>query len=232
MQFIITGASRGIGFDTALRLAANHQVLALSRNEQRLRELADQARSQHRNDHLQHLAFDLTDPNWSALDRAVEQLGGLDGLIHNAGLLVNKPFVELDHSDWRQLFAVNFFGPVHLTRHLYPQLRKNAAAHVLNISSMGGFQGSAKFPGLSGYSAAKAALASLTECLAEEWKGDSIAVNCLALGAVQTEMLETAFPGMQAPLSATEMGEFVAWFAVNGHRFFNGKILPVSVSTP
>jgi hypothetical protein len=57
-------------------------------------------------------------------------------------------------------------------------------------------------------------------------------MNCLCLGAAQTEMLEAAFPGYQAPVSAAEMAEFIGDFALNGSRWMNGKILPVSLSTP
>jgi NAD(P)-dependent dehydrogenase (short-subunit alcohol dehydrogenase family) len=158
-------------------------------------------------------------------------LGPLHGLINNAGLLINKPFRELSPEDWQAMFAVNVFGVAEMIRALLPVFT-NDGGHILNVGSMGGFQGSAKFPGLSAYSASKAALASLTECLAEELKNDKIAVNCLALGAVQTEMLETAFPGFQAPVSSEEMGRLLAWFIRQGHTFFNGKVLPVSVSTP
>jgi len=105
-------------------------------------------------------------------------------------------------------------------------------AHIVNISSMGGFQGSSKYPGMAVYSASKAALANLTEGLASEYAKDGIAFNCLALGAVQTEMLEQAFPGYKAPVSADDMANFISWFALAGHMFFNGKILPVSVSNP
>ena len=97
---------------------------------------------------------------------------------------------------------------------------------------MGGFQGSSKYRGLSYYSAAKAALSCLSECLAEEFREDGIIVNCLALGSVQTEMLEEAFPGYKAPVSAREMAELIADFAVKGSRFFNGKIIPVAFSNP
>jgi NAD(P)-dependent dehydrogenase (short-subunit alcohol dehydrogenase family) len=97
---------------------------------------------------------------------------------------------------------------------------------------MGGFQGSAKFPGLSFYSASKAALCCLTECLATELKDKSIKMNALALGSVQTEMLDKAFPGYKAPVKAEEIAEFITDFAINGHRYVNGKVLPVSLSTP
>jgi NAD(P)-dependent dehydrogenase (short-subunit alcohol dehydrogenase family) len=162
----------------------------------------------------------------------LDELDCVDVLLNNAGMLLNKPFRELTANDWERTFATNVFGVVELVRMLLPYLEKSKYAHIVNIGSMGGFQGSSKFPGLAAYSASKAAVANLTECLAEELKPQNIAVNCLAFGAVQTEMLEAAFPGYRAPLSSIEMAEWVAWFCVNGHRFFNGKILPVSITTP
>jgi NAD(P)-dependent dehydrogenase (short-subunit alcohol dehydrogenase family) len=75
-------------------------------------------------------------------------------------------------------------------------------------------------------------LACLTECLAEEFKEKNIAFNCLALGAVQTEMLVEAFPGYKAPLTAEEMAEFIMSFSLDGQKYLNGKIIPVSMSTP
>jgi 3-oxoacyl-[acyl-carrier protein] reductase len=111
-------------------------------------------------------------------------------------------------------------------------MKKAGSSHVVNISSMGGINGSVKFSGLSAYSAAKGGLGILTECLAEEYRDSGISFNCLALGSVQTEMLEEAFPGYRAPLTAHEMARFIVDFAINGHKFFNGKILPVSISTP
>jgi NAD(P)-dependent dehydrogenase (short-subunit alcohol dehydrogenase family) len=105
-------------------------------------------------------------------------------------------------------------------------------SHIVNISSMGGYQGTSKYPGLSYYSASKAALAILSECLAVEFRELGIKVNCLALGSVQTEMFSEAFPGHRASVSAEDMGEFIAEFALTGHKVFNGKILPVAISNP
>ena len=227
-NIIITGASRGIGYDTALHLARQgHQVLALSRNEESLKTLKKEAGEQ-----LNYLVFDLLKPDKAALLEQVKPMGQIDVLINNAGYLLKKPFEEIATADWEKVFGVNFFGPAQLIQSLSPFLEKSERAHILNIGSMGGFQGSAKFPGLLGYSASKAAIASLTECLAEEWKEKNIACNCLCLGAVQTEMLAEAFPGYQAPVSADKMGAFVAYFAMEAHYFFNGKVLPVSLSTP
>ncbi len=232
MNILITGASRGIGYDAALALAADpsNQVLAISRNGERLAELKKAAEATHGHDVIHILSYDITQPTADRLLESVKQMGPLHGLINNAGLLINKPFAELSAADWAQTFATNLTGPAELIRCLLPHFEKGS--HILNIGSMGGFQGSSKFPGLSAYSASKAALANLTECLAEELKEHGIAVNCLALGAVQTEMLATAFPGFEAPVTSSEMGSFLAWFLQSGHKFFNGKILPVSVSTP
>lgn len=234
MKIIVTGASRGIGFDAALTMATagGHTVLALSRKARALEDLVDRARALRADAAITCLPFDLSQPDRKKLLEVVEKMGGVDILINNAGHLVNKPFDKLSAADWQQCFSVNLFGAVELIRLLLPALVKSRRGHILNIGSMGGFQGSSKFPGLSAYSASKAALANLTECLAEEFKGKGVAVNCLALGAVATEMLQEAFPGYQAPLTSKQMGEFVAYFATNGHQFFNGKILPVSVSTP
>lgn len=231
--YIITGASKGIGRDTVRALAQQTQlvrVLAIARDERLLAELQQEFAEQNTID-LHTLVLDLTSKNQDALVKWLEENGPIDGLINNAGLLINRPFAEIQDNEWQSLLDINLLAPARLIRLLLPHLR-TPGAHLINISSMGGYQGSAKFPGLSAYSATKGALAILTECLAEEFKEQGISVNCLALGAVQTEMLATAFPGYEAPLKSLEMAEYFSWFLQNGHKFYNGKVLPVSVSTP
>lgn len=226
MNYLITGASRGIGYDTALALVqAGHTVLAISRQEAGLQALAQSGGAS-----VRYLVYDITQPDTQRLEDWAAASGPIAGVLNNAGVLINKPFSLLTDDDWQQTLATNLLAPARLIRSLMPLLHK--PAHILNISSMGGFQGSSKFAGLSAYSASKAALCNLTECLAEELKDQQISVNALALGAVQTEMLAEAFPGYQAPVSSKDMGQFVAWFLMEGARVFNGKILPVSLSTP
>lgn len=234
MNYIITGASRGIGYDLALALASQkgNKVLAISRRAEKLLQLQDEVAKCAEPGKLDFLSYDLTNPDEESLLACVEDMGGVDVLVNNAGSLVKKPFLELRSFDWQQMFDTNFFGPMALIRSLFPILKKSSRAHIVNISSMGGYQGSSKFSGLSAYSASKAALGNLTECLAEEFAESGIAVNCLALGAVQTEMLGEAFPGYTAPVDSASMASFVAYFATEGSRFFNGKVLPVSLSTP
>ena len=230
MNILITGASRGIGYDTVKALAKDptNKIIALSRNEKGLKELAAAVAP----NQIQILPLDLTNFDEVYLYSALSEIESIDLLINNAGLLINKSFKELSIADWKSIFDVNVFGIVQLIKALYSKLQHQEGAHILNISSMGGVQGSSKFPGLSAYSASKAALINMTECLAEEFQEDHIKVNCLALGAVQTEMLEDAFPGYQAPLTSDEMAAYISWFAMNGHRYHNGKMIPVAVSTP
>jgi len=226
MNIIITGASRGIGFQTALLFSKEHNVIAISRNKDNLDKL-----NQESNNSIVTITFDLENGDYDYLKSEISKhFDKIDILVNNAGLLINKPFALLSKNDMNSIFNVNFFGVALLIQNLLPKMNTNS--HIVNIGSMGGFQGSSKFSGLSIYSASKAALANLSECLAEELKEQKISVNCLSIGAVQTEMLESAFPGYQAPLKAEEMASYIVDFSKNGHKFFNGKILPVSLSTP
>jgi NAD(P)-dependent dehydrogenase (short-subunit alcohol dehydrogenase family) len=234
MNIIITGASSGVGFEAVLDLilSSKHKIIALARSEDKLARLLEIAKGLNPNCVLYPVAFDIIHDDYSDLLQFIS--GRLDGrvdiLINNAGVLITKPFVELLETDFVEMLQSNFIGHVRIIQSLLPLMP--AGSHILNIGSMGGFQGSAKFPGLSAYSASKAALHTLTECLAQELADQQIKVNCLALGSAQTEMLEKAFPGYESPVMAFEMGKYIADFALTGHRFFNGKVLPVAVSTP
>ena len=227
MTVIITGASRGIGFElTKLFLDANYHVIALTRHTETLEALT--------NEKLQIISTDLSSK--ISIDKAVfaikEKYQAIDFVINNAGTLVNKPFEDILYSDLEKTYQVNVFAPFYLSQQLLSVLGKKTKAHIVNISSIGGFQGSVKFAGLSSYSSSKAALVGLTECMAEEFKEKNITVNCLALGAVQTEMLAEAFPGYEAPVKPIQMADYIFDFTTKGHDYFNGKVLPVSLSTP
>jgi 3-oxoacyl-[acyl-carrier protein] reductase len=220
---VITGASRGIGFAlTQLALQQGHRIYALSRNIQPLKK----------SERLYPYRIDLSEEQ--SLPIFAEQLQKegikIDALIHNAGMLLNKPFSETTTADFESIYRVNVFGLAALTRLLLPSIEPKG--HIVSISSMGGLTSSAKFPGLAAYSSSKGAVSILTELLAEEYKETGPAFNALALGAVQTEMLAQAFPGFQAPVTAGEMAAYILKFALEGQQFFNGKVLPVSATTP
>jgi NAD(P)-dependent dehydrogenase (short-subunit alcohol dehydrogenase family) len=218
-NIIITGAGRGIGLELVKILSKNHKVIVLSRNITALQNLPN----------VKTISVDFSRPEFTNnLD--INHFNTIDIVIHNAGKLINKPFETLTNQDFQEVYQVNVFAVAELTRFLLPKMQKGS--HVVNISSMGGVQGSSKFAGLSVYSSSKGALITLTEVLAEEYKEQKISFNALALGAVQTEMLTEAFPDYQAPTTAAEMATFIADFALNGATFFNGKVLQVANSTP
>lgn len=222
---VITGISRGIGLEMVkLFSQQGHKVLALSRKTAPVKDLDLQ--------NVEAMECDITrnEDLHKVSSFVQDQFGKVDILINNAGAILNKPFSETNPEDFHKVYATNVYGVVGLIQKLLPFM--NNQSHVVNISSMGGVQGSVKFGGLSAYSSSKGALITLTEMLAEEYKENGPSFNVLALGAVQTEMLEEAFPGYKAPLQPGEMAEYIVNFSLTGHKFYNGKLLQVSNSTP
>ena len=223
-NIIITGTSRGIGYELALQFAAaGHNVLAISRK-------IPQAFIENQN--ISCLSVDISeDGGLTTVKDFIESTWHkVDVLIHNAGALLLKPFAQISAEEFEYIYKVNVFGVAALNRVVLPFMQQGS--HVVTISSMGGVQGSMKFAGLAAYSSSKGAVITLSELLAEEYKEQGIAFNVLALGAVNTEMLQEAFPGYNAPLSPAEMADYIFNFALTGNKYFNGKVLQVSSSTP
>ncbi|SNB07027.1 putative short-chain type dehydrogenase [Flavobacterium psychrophilum] len=223
-NIIITGTSRGIGYELALQFAnAGHNVLAISRKIPQT--LID-------NNNVTCLSVDLSnEESLQEVEKFLSQTWKkVDIIVHNAGSLLLKPFGEITSQEFENIYKVNVFGVANLTRICLPYLQKGS--HVVTISSMGGIQGSMKFAGLAAYSSSKGAVITLSELLSEEYKEKGISFNVLALGSVNTEMLQEAFPGYQAPLSATEMADYIYNFALTGHKYYNGRVMQVSTTTP
>lgn len=223
-NIIITGTSRGIGYEIALLFAnAGHNVLAISRKTPQI--LID-------HENITCLPIDISNPDelLQAEKFIAQTWKKVDVLIHNAGSLLHKPFTQITSEEFKNIYKVNVFAVAELTKIYIPFMQKGS--HVVTISSMGGIQGSMKFAGLSAYSSSKGAVITLSELLAEEYKEQGIAFNVLALGAVNTEMLQEAFPGYEAPLSAKEMADYIYNFALTGNKYYNGKVLQVSSTTP
>ena len=228
---VITGASSGIGEASAIKFAKkNAKIVLVARRKEKLLQL--QKKLVKFTDSTLVCQCDVSNKTQvkEMTDIVLDTFGRIDVLINNAGFLVNKPFAEITSEEFKRCYDVNVFGVATLIKTTLPFMKKTG--HIVNISSMGGVQGSVKFSGLSAYSSSKGALITLTELLAEEYKETGPSFNVLALGAVQTEMLEEAFPGFEAPLSATEMAQYVMDFSLKGNKFYNGKILQVSSSTP
>lgn len=223
-NIIITGTSRGIGYELVLQFAnQGHNVLAISRKTPP--EFI-------KHDNITCLPIDMSvKEQFVQVSKFLKSTWKkVDILVNNAGSLLNKPFEDISYTDFENVYKVNVFAVAELTRICIPFMKNGS--HVVTISSMGGIQGSMKFPGLAAYSSSKGAVITLSELLAEEYKEQQIAFNVLALGAVNTEMLQEAFPGYEAPLSAKEMADYIFNFALTGNKFYNGKVLQVSSSTP
>jgi len=226
-KILIVGASKGIGAELVSQFSSlkSIDVIALARNIETQNNWSEK-------DNVSVHNFDLNSSSMKdELSEILSKYDQIDYVINNAGLLVNKPFLELTDNDIYTSYDVNVIGVMKTLQVVLPKMF-NAGGHVVNISSMGGFQGTVKFSGLSSYSSSKAALVNLTEMLAEEFKETKVKFNCLCLGAVQTEMLEKAFPGYQAPITAEKMAEYIVDFSLNAHNWLNGKIIPVSLTTP
>ena len=237
MVIIITGASNGIGYRTALQLASdtNNTVIAISRSAEGLSRLNDESIKVNPACRIETISFDLK--NYASISSLLIPLvkkivSRVDVLINNAGMLVKKNIESLSIKDFEESYAANVFAPVMLIKELLPMMGGQHPSHIVNISSMGGVQGSVKFPELSAYSSSKAAIINLTESLAVELKEKNISVNCIAFGSVETEMFSEAFPKVKAGMAAHEAASYLADFGLNGHKYFNGKTLQVSSSTP
>jgi short-subunit dehydrogenase len=230
-SIIITGISRGIGYALVNWFLQNTSLNIIGLTRSKLATWVS-LESEYK-DRLTILPFDITSDEAEyelLVKKWKSDKVNVRYLINNSGVLINKPFSELTALDFQEQWNVNVLSCFKLMKHLSSLM--NSGSHIVNIGSMGGYQGSSKFPGLSQYSATKGALAILTECFAEEKKHEGISANCLALGAVDTEMLCEAFPGYHSGMSAENMAQFIAQFTLSGNQFFNGKVLPVSSSTP
>lgn len=232
MTIVITGTGKGIGYETALQLSAdeNNTIIAVSRSEKGLKKLSDKSKGK-----IKTVCFDFKFYKGipSLLIPEIKKLAKhVDVLINNAGILIKKNITELSTTDIEEAYSVNVFAPMLLIKELLPVMGGKIRTHIVNIASMGGVQGSVKFSGLSAYSSTKAALINLTECLAVELKEKNIAVNCVAFGSVQTEMFGEAFPSVKAGISVADASKYLADFSLNGNKYFNGKVLEVSSTTP
>lgn len=234
---LITGASAGIGEALAIEIQkySPKSMILLSRSSEKLMLLKNKMMDLPNNHtQIEVISVDITDENHlnKALEQIKNQFKEIHILINNAGYLVNKLFLEQDKEDLNRQFYVNYIAPSLIIKGLFPLINSSEHARIMNISSMGGYQGSSKFSGLSHYSASKGALAVLSECLAVEFQEFNINVNAIALGAINTQMLRAAFPTYQAPLEADELAEFVCNILNSRKMAFNGQVIPLALNNP
>lgn len=237
MNIIITGASSGIGYSTSIALAraGEHKILAVSRSEDKLNKLKKEYDTLNSHSIFNVFPFDLeVDTYEDLVNYAIDFFNlnsdeKVDIIINNAGFLINKTLLNTNSNDILKSVNTNANSILKMLHSFMPYFSKEKLTHIVNIGSIGGVQGTEKFPGLSAYSISKAAVNALTECMAVELAEYNIHTNCINPGAVQTEMLDKAFPGFNAGISSDEFGEFLANFALKNGKLMNGRLLSVSL---
>ena len=230
---LITGVGTGIGKQTCLKfLQEGYSVVGVLRNQTHVKALINEASSFARKLHL--VFADLEDPDFvtKVMSQLVSfKIDRLEGLINIAGVLNTSTFDQYALNDMEKVMRINFSNPSLLIAKTFPLL-KPQKGNVVNITSMSGYQGSVRFPGLGIYGASKAALSSISESLACEFLEHKMHINSLAIGSVNTQMLRNAFPDFQAAISATDMAHYIFNFATHGYQFHNGKTLSVAITNP
>lgn len=224
---IVAGAGKGIGFacvQEILNSFPNISVLALSRNTSNLKRISQI--------NLNSINCDLSIPNKDLKTQISKLISGynLKGIIFTAGVLELKSIGDITLNTFNTIYQNNVWSLMNLIQTIEANL--NSTSHIVTIGSMGGHTGTMKFNGMSIYSSSKAALASITECIAEEFKTKGISANCLNIGAVETDMMKTAFPGYKSNVSPESMAKFIVNFTIFSKELFNGKVIPVSSTIP
>jgi len=178
MNILITGCSSGIGYQTVLALAqmGTHHITAIARNTLGLAQLKQEFQALGTKSNIDTITFDLSQAHYDDLISKLNYSNDkpLDILINNAGYLVNASFMETSIEQWHKVFEVNLFAGIKLIKALYPKFNRSKGAHIVNVGSMGGVQGSAKYEGLAAYSASKGAVNILTESLSVEFAKENI----------------------------------------------------------
>ncbi len=198
---VVTGAGGGMGRELVLTLLAKDaEVVAIDINEKALEETAEVAGVKSIN--LNLFVLDIT--NKLAVEEVVTQIfdkvGDVDGIINNAGII--QPFIgvnDLEYDKIERVFNVNFWGTLYLTKALLPHLLNRPEAHVVNVSSMGGFM---SFPTQAVYGASKAAVKILTEGLFAEMRDTNVNVTVVHPGAVATNITKNS--GLEGPKADTD----------------------------
>lgn len=184
---VVTGASSGIGRAVAERFAADGaDVVVCSREQENVDPVAEGIRE----DGGSALAVecDVTDRDAvdALIEATVEEFGGLDVLVNNAGASFVAGFDDISPNGWDTIMDVNLGGTYHCT-HAAAEHLKDGGGAVVNVASVAGREGA---PYMSHYAAAKAAIINLSRTLAIEWAGEDVRVNCIAPGFVATPGLE------------------------------------------
>jgi NADP-dependent 3-hydroxy acid dehydrogenase YdfG len=221
---VVTGASSGIGEATALRLArAGASVALVARRDDRLEALAEQISKDGGN--ALPIKSDITqeDQARSAIERTQSELGRVDVLVNNAGVMLLGPIQGADTAEWRRMVDVNVMGLLYCTYYALPIMRDQGGGHIVNVSSVAGRVARL---GTGVYNATKWAVGAFSESLRQEAVHVNVRVTIIEPGMVETEladhttseMAKQAIAQMRsemtAPLQASDIAESI-FYAVS-----------------
>jgi NAD(P)-dependent dehydrogenase (short-subunit alcohol dehydrogenase family) len=212
---LVTGAGRGIGAAVALRLAqAGAKVALVSRTEAQLQETKEAIqRATGRSDLAFSFPGDLGELGFveSMISEVWQKLGPVTWLVNNAAVARLEPVTGVEAVSLDETWRVNVRAPFLLSRDLLRKYRETGTrgGAIVNIASLGGLSGTAKFKGLSAYGMSKFAVVGMTESMAVEGRELGIRVNCVAPGAVDTEMLRKAAPHLKTETMPADVAEVI-----------------------
>lgn len=223
---LITGATSGIGKQLCkLYVKKGWEVWGLGRSQEKLDKLKKELNQ------IQLIKSDLKEFDIKSFKKQTKELKKLNLLINNAGYLKKQSLTELDINDFIDTYKVNVFSVHQIIQAVLTKLKKSKNASIINIGSAGGVTNTLKFQGMSAYSSSKGALSIYSECIATELRTEGINVNCLALGAVDTKMLNQAFPDTNYKVEAKKMASYVYSFSQES-KIINGQTLIIANNNP
>ncbi|MFB6142046.1 MAG: SDR family NAD(P)-dependent oxidoreductase [Halorientalis sp.] len=187
---IVTGASQGIGRSIAERFADDGaDVVICSREQEKVDEVAAGINDADGGECVP-IECDVTERDAvdALVETTVEEFGGVDTLVNNAGASFMANFEGISENGWKTIVDINLHGTYHCTQAAGEHMREADGGQIINFASVAGQDGA---PFMSHYAAAKAAVVNLTKTLAFEWSDDQVRVNCIAPGFVATPGVET-----------------------------------------
>jgi NAD(P)-dependent dehydrogenase (short-subunit alcohol dehydrogenase family) len=214
---LVTGAASGLGFACAARLTADgYEVITV--------DLAGGC----------DFTVDVADPGQIAMLAA--RVGAISVLVNSAGIVgPNKPFWELNDSEWLLTFAVNLHGTFNLCRAFAPGMMDAGWGRIVNIASIAGKEGN---PHLAAYSASKAAVIGLTKSMGKELATTGVLVNAIAPAVIETPMNQSTAPDVLASLISKipmgrvglprEVAALVSWLSSDECSFSTGAVYDIS----